>query len=180
MDLASRRRLQDDLIRLADGDREAFHTVFVAMLPLLRRFTSRSLPIGDAEDAAQEALVKVFFRAAEFDRTRDALSWILAIAAYEVKTARRRGQRRRETGTPLEIASLEAPLPTPEEVAIAKDLDAAIDAAVRQLRPEDAATLRAFASAERPAGVAAATFRKRVERGLTRLRARWRVSHGGR
>jgi hypothetical protein len=36
----------------------------------------------------------------------------------------------------------------------------------------DAATLRAFASGDRPA-IPSATFRKRVQRALARLRARW-------
>jgi hypothetical protein len=49
-------------------------------------------------------------------------------------------------------------------------LDAAIERALRSLPPGDAATLRAWAGDERPQGVAPATFRKRVERGLVRLR----------
>jgi len=178
VDPASRRRLHEDLTRLADGDREAFHPVFVALLPLLRRFASRSLPPAEAEDTAQEALVKVFLRAAEFDRNRDALSWVLGIGAYEIKTARRRRERRRETGE--SPAATPDPAPSPEKTAIAADLDAAIEAALSQMSASDAATLRAFAAGERPRDTAPATFRKRVERGLARLRARWRATHGDR
>lgn len=181
MDQASRRRLQQDLTRLADGDREAFHPVFVALLPLLRRFASRSLAGAEADDAAQEALVKVFLRASEFDRERDALSWALGITAYEIKTSRRRRERRREVvGDPAEIEVHEDGAPSPEAATIAADLDSAIDAALRGLGPADAATLRAFATGEHPEDVAPATFRKRVERSLTRLRARWRATHGDR
>jgi RNA polymerase sigma factor (sigma-70 family) len=179
VDQASRRRLQQDLTRLADGDREAFHPVFVALLPLLSRFTSRSLPTGEAEDVAQEALVKLFLRATEFDRTRDALSWALGIAAYEIKTARRRRQRRQETDA-TDLVSREYPAASPEDAAIAADLDGAIDTALRELSPADAATLVAFAAGERPGTVPPATFRKRVERGLARLRTRWRATHGDR
>lgn len=181
MDQASRRRLRQDLTRLADGDREAFHPVFVALLPLLRRFASRSLASAEAEDAAQEALVKVFLRASEFDRERDALSWVLGIAAYEIKTARRKRERRREVGGEPDLAAAhEDTSPSPEAAAIAANLDSAIDAALRELGPSDAETLRAFAAGERPVNVAPATFRKRVERGLARLRSRWRATHGDR
>lgn len=181
MDQATRQRLQQDLTRLADGDREAFHPVFVVLLPLLRGFAARGLPYPDAEDAAQEALVKIYSRAHEFDTTRDALSWALGIAAYEIKTFRKRRLRRRESDT--EGADLAAQVDrtgTPEEDAIARDLEEALAAALTALRPQDAATLQAFAGGERPAGVPAATFRKRVERSLARLRSLWRTSHGGR
>ena len=49
--------------------------------------------------------------------------------------------------------------------------------ALGTLRPEDAETLRLYARGERPS-LAAATFRKRVERALTRLRAVWRTTDG--
>src|SRR3954447_2713270 len=81
---------------LADGDRDAFHPVFVRLWPVLRAFVGRLLPAADAEDVAQQALVNVFTRVSEFDRGRDALSWALGIAAWEVRTVRRRSQRRRE------------------------------------------------------------------------------------
>jgi DNA-directed RNA polymerase specialized sigma24 family protein len=119
--------------------------------------------------------MKVFLHASEFDSRRDALSWVLGVAAYEIKTARRRQQRRRETDADLETRV--DPAASPEEHAVARDLDDAIDAALRDLPPTDAATLRAYADGERPPDVAPATFRKRVERGLDRLRALWRASH---
>ena len=62
------------MARLADGDREAFPPVFAVLGPLLRRFAARELRGLDAEDVAQEALLKVFAHAAAFDRERDALS----------------------------------------------------------------------------------------------------------
>ena len=177
MDSAERQRLQEDLTRLADGDREAFHPVFVCLRPVVQRFAARHLPAGDAEDVAQEALVRIFLRAAEFDRTRDALSWALGIAAYEIKTARRRRRRRREQ--PMEgVTTLAEPRATPEQTAISRDLADAMDAALRALRPADAATLRAYADGARPDGVPAATFRKRVQRGLARLKQAWRGNHG--
>ena len=175
MDRARREALQRDLARLADGDRDAFHPVFVCLWPLLRGFVGRYLPAEDAEDAAQEALVKVFARAAAFDPRRDALSWTLGIAAYEIKTARRRRQRRREDGEPLvEIGDGRA---SPEALAIARQREEAVEAALALLDPADAATLRAYAT-ENPPPVSGATFRKRVQRALARLRVAWRIDHG--
>lgn len=181
MDQVSRRRLHEDLTRLADGDREAFHPVFVALLPLLRGFAARSLPPAEADDVAQEALMKVFLHATELDRTRDALSWVLGIAAYQIKTARRRHERRRESAVEdAEVATRADAVANPEAQAIAGDLDAAIEAALHELSPADAATLRAYANGERPSDIPPATFRKRVERGLARLRNLWRTTHGRR
>ena len=171
MDQAERLRLNEQLARLADGDRDAFHPVFVALAPVLRRFVRRHLDGPEAEDVAQDTLVKVFARASQFDRERDALAWILGIAVWEVRTARRKRQRRREESLEPKASSLRPdPAPTPEEAAIARALDATLDEALSALSPRDRETLRAYARDERTSGVGAAAFRKRVERGLARLR----------
>ena len=128
MEPAERQRLNELVARLADGDREAFHPVFLSLAPLLRRFARRRLAAEDAEDVAQEAL----------------------------------------DGQTLE--SRTDHIPTPEDAAIARSLDAALDDALRTLPARDQETLRAYARDERTLGVPPATFRKRVERGLARLR----------
>ena len=175
MERVEQEALQRDLAQLADGDRDAFHPVFVRLWPLLRGFAARCLPAGEAEDAAQEALLRVFARAAEFDRRRDALSWVLGIAAYEIRSARRRRLRRREH--PSEgFAARADPGRSPEANAVASDLERALAAALATLSPGDAETLLAYARGERP-DLPAATFRKRVERALARLRGAWRLTH---
>ena len=175
MDRVQREALQRDLARLADGDRDAFHPVFVRLWPLLRGFAARHLPREEAEDTAQEALVKVFARASEFDPRRDALSWTLGVAAWEIRTVRRRRQRRREEPLPAVVA-LEDAGAGPEEMAMARERRALVEEALDALDPADAATLRAFLAEDRAAS--GATFRKRVQRALARLRAAWRMSHG--
>jgi RNA polymerase sigma-70 factor, ECF subfamily len=172
---AERAALQRQLERLADGDRDAFHPVFVRLWPLLRGFAGRCLPPPEAEDAAQEALLRVFARAAEFDRERDALSWVLGIAAYEIRSARQRTRRRREQ--PGDALAARPDLArSPEEAAVAGELEAALGAALAALSPADAATLLAYARGERP-DLPGPTFRKRVERALVRLRGAWRLNH---
>jgi RNA polymerase sigma-70 factor, ECF subfamily len=177
VDPTDRSLLHEQMIRLADGDREAFNPVFLRLWPLVRGFAKRYLPHEDAEDAAQQALLRVFAHAAEFDRERDALSWVLGVAAWEIRTVRRRRQRRKED--PVDdsaVASRAAAGVDPEQQAIDRDVVMAMERAMASLRPEDAGTLRAFLRGERPA-VKAATFRKRVQRALERLRSAW-SSHG--
>jgi RNA polymerase sigma-70 factor (ECF subfamily) len=183
------RRAQTDLTlalrRLADGERAAFHPVFEAVWPLLLGFARRALPAGryapeDAEDAAQKALLRVFLRASEFDRRREALPWIVAIAANECRTIRRKASRRREElgaeGAAVEAASA---APSPEAEALDRDLWDAVVAVAGELRPEDQRTLLLALEGGGPeAGVNAATFRKRLQRATERLRAAWRTKHG--
>ena len=163
--------------RLADGERAAFDVVFTALHPLFFRIAMRSLPAAEADDVAQSALLKLFARASEFDRERDALSFALGVIAWEIRTARTRTRRRREIGDEA-IAARAADGGTPEADLIAEDLSRAVAEALGALSAEDAETLRAVARGERPDGTAPATFRKRVERALTRLRAAWKETHG--
>ena len=175
MERVEREALQRQLERLADGDRDAFHPLFVRLWPLLRGFAARCLSREEAEDVAQEALLRVFSRAAEFDRRRDALSWTLGIAAYEIRSARKRRERRREQPAGA-LAERPDPAGSPEDAAVAGDLERELHAALAALGPADAETLLAYARGERP-DLPGATFRKRVERALERLRGAWRLNH---
>ena len=172
---AGRSALQEELTALARGERAAFDPLFRRLWPLLRGFARRFLQAEEADDTAQEALLRIFRRASEFDPARDALAWTLGIAAWQVRTHRTKARRRREEGaeTPLER---EDSAPSPEEQAAAGELAAALERALAELPPDDAATLLAYARGERP-DLPGATFRKRVERALDRLRALWRIRH---
>jgi RNA polymerase sigma-70 factor (ECF subfamily) len=66
---------------------------------------------------------------------------------------------------------------SPEERAITVELEAVAVATLGQLRPEDRETLRIAIFGEGQRDAPPATFRKRVERALGRLRAAWR-DHG--
>src|SRR5437667_3056259 len=167
MDRATLSELQTQMERLADGDRSAFHPVFAALWPLLRRFAARHLGPEEAEDAAQEALVKIFFRAGEFDPSRSALAWALGITAFEIKTLRSRRLRRREDAVREgSFGRQRDRAPTPEEEAMAHDTERRLRDALGALRPEDAETLRLYARGARPS-LAPAGFRQRGERALS-------------
>jgi len=176
VDAGGRAALQRDLTALARGERSAFEAVFGRLWPVVRGFAGGFLPPPEAEDAAQEALLRIFRRASEFDPRRDALSWALGVAAWQIRTHRTRARRRREES--LEAAAETADrASSPEDAAISSERGAALERALAQLPASDAATLVAFARGERP-DLPDATFRKRVSRALSRLRARWRIPHG--
>jgi len=147
VDVGGRAALQRELSALARGDRAAFDPVFRQVWPLVRSFAARALPPAEAEDAAQEALLRIFSRASEFDTRRDALSWVLGVAAWQIRTHRTRERRRREEAL---SAAAERPDPadSPEAVAIARDLATELDRALAELPSSDAATLLAFARGE--------------------------------
>lgn len=163
---------------LADGDRSAFPRVFEALWPPLRAFAQRAVGPGDDEDVAQAALLRVFSRASEFDRSRDALAWAVGIAAFECRSLRKKRARRAEREQPMaalpELAFAGAV--SQEQDLIARDLRAAVEDVLGALRPIDAETIAALASGER--AVTGATFRKRLERALARFRTAWRDRHG--
>ena len=162
------------MTRLADGDRAAFHGVYALIWPLVRRFASQFLPIGDAEEAAQDALIKVFLRASEFDPSREALPWILVCVAFECRTAARRAARRRlllDNETPLLTDN-----PTPEHLAITRELEQALRKVLGTLSPLDQGTILAVMEERESRG--GAIFRKRFQRALARLRDAWRLRHG--
>lgn len=164
------------MVQFADGDRSAFQPLFDALWPILLSFASRTLqPLADAEDAAQQAMLKIFSRIADFDRARDGVSWALGIAGYEVMTLRKRRARRREAGQPS-LDRLQQEGAGVEEVAITDQLRQAVLDLVGELAAPDRAAL-AYALTGEPAP-ADETSRKRRFRALERLRAAWRRAHG--
>lgn len=167
MDRAELTRL---LVRLKDGDREAFRPAFAVLWPLLRKFTERYAGESDAEDAAQAALVAVFARASQFDETRDGAAWALGIAAWECRTLRRRRKRRKERAgdVPEDASSADSP----EDAASGRELRASVQEVLGELRPLDVETLLAFGTK------GGATYRKRFSRAVARFRIAWRARHG--
>src|SRR5260370_28614747 len=164
------------MLRIADGDRSAFSAVYKALWPVLRAFVIRQLPPSDSEDVAQEALLKVLGRASDFDPEREALTWALGIAAFEVRTARKRVARRKEELTDPPASGVDA-VSSEEAAMVDRELQAAALEVLGTLRPSDVETLQSVLSGRSPP-IHRATFRKRVERALKRLRLAWRTKHG--
>ena len=164
------------MVRLADGDRSAFDGAYALLWPALLAFCKRALLPSDAEDAAQLALLKVFDRAATFQRDKDALTWAITIAAWEVRTIRKRHGRSRSTS--IDADGQVSPAEDPERAAAERELVESAQAALGSLSQDDRATLAATLAEEAPAGVSGVAFRKRRERATTRLKEAWRRIHG--
>jgi RNA polymerase sigma-70 factor (ECF subfamily) len=164
------------MVRLADGDRSAFDGAYAVLWPVVLAFCKRALSATDAEDAAQLALLKVFDRASTFRREGDALTWAIAIAAWEVRTIRKRHARSRNTS--IEPEAHAAPIADPERAALERELIEAARHVLGVLSDDDRVTLAATFEEERPSGVSGAAFRKRRERAMSRLREAWRRIHG--
>lgn len=156
---------------LADGHRAVFDRVFELLWVPVYRFCQKLLKNdADAADAAQEALQKILFRASEYDKTRAALPWALAIAGWECRTILRKRGRRREVSDDHVPEHAGSPL---EAEVVERDLVAAALSVVSELSPTDREVLLATFWDE-SASVSGATLRKRRERALERLRTLFR------
>jgi RNA polymerase sigma-70 factor (ECF subfamily) len=131
---------------------------------------------ADADDAAQEAMVTIFARASDYDRTRAGAPWALAIAWYACRTLQKKRTRRRED---LADAATDVPSESmPEEELEQQQLLAAAVSALDALSDTDRETLVATFWKEQQASASGATLRKRRERALDRLRTIFRRVYG--
>jgi RNA polymerase sigma-70 factor (ECF subfamily) len=163
------------MTRLADGDRSVFTQVFERLWTPTHRFCSRILKNeADASDAAQQAMEKILERASDYDRSRRALPWALAIAAWECRTLRRKRFRRHEA--PEEAAG-ERPDDGSEDEFVRRNLTRAALTAMSELSETDRETLIATFWDE-AASISGATLRKRRERALDRLRSAFKRLYG--
>ena len=163
----------------ADGDRNAIDPLFHALWPIVQRYAARFL--GDdtlGEDAAQEALVKLFAQIDRYDRARDALTWALTHTTWQCRTVRRRVQRRGETA--MEAAANAADALDGRAVAEDRELVRAAAATLSTLATRDIDVIVASLTDDEALRreLEPATFRKRLERALARLRTSWRSRHG--
>lgn len=178
MDEVTRVQLNRNVAALADGERSAFDPVYRALWPLLVRFIA-SLS-GDrmiAEDIAQQSLLKIFSKVSTFDRSRDALAWSMAIAANEYRSYRRKVNRHEVELDDSVLAGLADP-DTPEAAAMRDDLCTAARTVLGKLRPQDLETVIAALYDGRRPPLAAAAFRKRLQRAIAATRLLWKKHYG--
>jgi RNA polymerase sigma-70 factor (ECF subfamily) len=178
--VADRADVQRWMAAAADGERAAIEPLFEALWPIVVAYSHKL--VGDralAEDCAQDALVKLFGQLDRFDRERDALTWALTHATWQCRTARRRVFRRAETAEAIPGEAIASPV---DGVALAeeRELVRAAVAALDTLAPRDRDVIVAALTDddELRRALAPATFRKRLERALARLRTSWRSRHG--
>jgi RNA polymerase sigma-70 factor (ECF subfamily) len=175
MTSTERAALQAAMMRLQRGDRGAFDVVYAGLWPLVRGACHRVLDHpADAEDAAQQALLQLFERAHQFDPARSVVGWAVALATWQARTQRQRRIRRRETAVDAVTERVDPAL-DPAALAERHALIAEVDAVIAGLSPLDRQTLDQIRADSAPPG---ATFRKRRQRALARLRAAWSNRHG--
>ncbi len=166
--------------RVATGDRAAFARLFEELWPIVRRFCIKMMRSDiDADDAAQEAMMKIFSRATQYDTARPVLPWALTIVAWECRTLMQKRRRRRES--PTDGMAEPSGNVTSDELA-QREISAGIDAALSHLSISDRAVVHAaFWQHDDTAGLTNATAaqRKRRQRALERLGVIWRNLYGG-
>jgi RNA polymerase sigma factor (sigma-70 family) len=160
----------------AEGDRTAIDPLFHALWPIVLGYATRFLgDVALAEDCTQESLVRLFGQLERYDRGRDALTWALTHATWQCRTSRRRVQRRNECDELDDARAFDG-----AAVAEERELVRAALATLATLSPHDRDIIVAAVTDddELRCALAPATFRKRLERALGRLRTSWRSRHG--
>jgi RNA polymerase sigma-70 factor (ECF subfamily) len=162
-------------VRLATGDRTAIAPAFEILHPITRRFCEKMLGrSADADDATQQCLERVFEQLGTFDCSKRALPWVLTIAAWEVKSVRRRAWRTQQRTAQDGVEVLSETAEDPESNVISSQMLSMLGELVELLPDRDRETLRQLFERELTSGALApadSTFRKRKERALTKLRA---------
>jgi RNA polymerase sigma-70 factor (ECF subfamily) len=168
------------VVRFSQGDRAAFKPLFALAWPIVLTYCRRALPNEkDAEDAAQEGLLKVFTRIVDFDPRRDGVGWILGIALYEIKTIRKKRMRRREEHFDHQAVAVSLE-PDIEAAAAEREIRAFLPRALEALSPQDKAIIEdILRDVDGPIVPVDARLRKRKQRALERLRLLWRRFHVG-
>lgn len=178
MDAARRTAISNALTRLADGDRSAFAVLMTELWPVVLAFVRKTVrEAADAEDVAQEVFVKVAARISDYDRSREGLTWVYAIAAFEIRTHLRRVQRRREAPAPGDDAPLPDPSPSQIDLMIDEEISRMLAGALGELTDAERALLGLGEGSIEPA-LAGATIRKRRQRALGKLRTVWSRLYG--
>ena len=176
---AARARLADALLRTGKGDRAAFETLYKLTSAKLFGVCLRIFPERpDAEEALQDAYLKIWNKAATFESGRASpVSWLVAV------TRNRAIDRVRSRGTaryvPVEEASeIPDPAPLADAMMQASREDRALQGCIRALDSRDAGFIRAaFMSGATYADLAAheavplGTVKSRIRRALLKLRA---------
>lgn len=159
-----------------DRDRDAFARLFDYFAPRLKAYLMRAgAPAGAAEDFAQDAMLTVWRKADLFDPSRaSAATWIFTIARNRRLDALRRESR--AAALPAYDLTPDEP-ERPDELLTEAQEAARLQAAMRQLSPDQAAVLRlAFFKGDAHSEIARAldlplgTVKSRIRKAMIKLR----------
>lgn len=177
-------RLEDSdealLVRVAQGDRDAFAAAFQKYAPRVKSYLMRlGAPGAIAEDLTQDAMVSVWRRAAWFDPARaKASTWVFVIArnAWIDKLRRERVELAYRETIDEACPTGEAPDDAAERLEIEKNMKSALDT----LSEEQKQVVRLAFFEDRPHSEIAnllalplGTVKSRLRLALSKLRAQW-------
>jgi RNA polymerase sigma-70 factor (ECF subfamily) len=157
-------------------DRTAFTALFTRFAPRVKAYLlQRGLDGAVAEELAQEALLIVWRKAAQFDPARaGATAWIFTIARNLRIDAARRARVALPGPDPTEQPSA---VPTADAILVAEDRGARVRAALAALPDEQADVIRLsffddrpHADIERTLGIPLGTVKSRLRLAMSRLR----------
>ncbi len=158
-------------------DRRAFATLFGHFAPRVKTYLlRRGSDAAQAEELAQEVMLAVWRKAAQFDPARaTAAAWIFGIARNLWIDALRRS---RLAVPPPDPSDEPAPEPPADALLLAEDRARRLHAALQDLRPEQMESLRlaffeghSHSEIERRLGVPLGTVKSRLRLAMSRLRA---------
>jgi RNA polymerase sigma-70 factor (ECF subfamily) len=176
-DLNPASRWSDCVVAVARlRDREQFGELFDYFAPRLKSFFLRmGVPAGTAEDLAQDTMLAVWNKAAQFDPTRaSASTWIFTIGRNL-----RIDMKRRERD-PNTFAELFAGVPDPlqSDQMIVAEREVRVRAALAELSQEQATVIRlsffddrAHGEIARVLNIPLGTVKSRIRLAMNRLRA---------
>ena len=158
------------------ADRAAFTALFMRFAPRIKAYLlQRGLDRGMGEELAQEVLLTVWRKAAQFDPSRaSAAAWMFTIARNLRIDAARRTQLAWPT---LDPADEPPEVPTADAILAAEDRGARLGEALAALPAEQAEVIRLayfddrpHADIERVLGIPLGTVKSRLRLALSRLR----------
>lgn len=176
--VSSRQPTESGLVEAAQsGDKDAFATLVAPHAPVA--FRAAYLITGsaaDAQDAAQEGLVKAWLALDRFRRGAPFRPWLLQIVINEARNRRRSAGRQERLALRVGRAPEET-VPGAEGIALAGERRARLLAAVESLREDDQLVIAAryfvgLSEAETAAvlSLRPGTVKSRLSRALARLR----------
>jgi RNA polymerase sigma-70 factor (ECF subfamily) len=163
----------------SQGDREAFKLLFEHFAPRVKGLLMKTGTDADvAEEIAQNTLLAVWRKAAQFDpTTAGAAAWIFTIARNLRIDAARRAIRQARADQPAVTDEVEEIADSPELIMSRRDDVSRVSAALLKLSDEQSRVVRMSFIEERPhaeiaetLGIPLGTVKSRIRLAMNRLR----------